>query len=129
MGVRRLLTGPVGPGSTFTVLSAAAEAARSGRSFALILPTRAAMEHARNELARRVGHCDPTRIHTFVGLAQRVLGSAAPRLVSHRERDAFLAHTLAGAPKGDDTRLALRYRGFRQGLLHVFDEIESQIDP
>jgi ATP-dependent helicase/nuclease subunit B len=129
VAVRRLLTGPVGPGSTFTVLAEAANAARAGRAFALLLPTQAAMEHARNELARRNQNCDPRRIFTPTSLARALLGPAAPRLASPRERDAHLARALAAYADSPtalpEHELALRYRGFRTGLLYVFDELEA----
>lgn len=124
MAVRRLLTGPVGPGSTFSVLALAEEAGRAGRRHALVLPTRAAMEHARNELARRTGACDPRTVFTFAGLARHLLGPAHPRPATAREKDALLVATLrrlGGSPERD---LALRFRGFRQSLIHVFDEVE-----
>ncbi|MGE0710559.1 MAG: PD-(D/E)XK nuclease family protein [Planctomycetota bacterium] len=120
----RLIEGPVGPGSTFTVLAAAEEAARAGTAFALVLPTRAAREHARNELARRLGACDPRAVTSLPGLARRILGAKAPPLATPRERDVYLAQALAELP-GEDAGLALRFRGFRRGLLGVFAELEQ----
>jgi ATP-dependent helicase/DNAse subunit B len=121
--VRRLLTGPVGPGSTFSVLALAEEAGRAGRRHALVLPTKPAMEHARNELARRTGACDPRAVFTFAGLARHLLGHQHPRPATSRERDALLVNTLRGLA-GPERDLGLRFRGFRQSLLHVFDEVE-----
>lgn len=123
MTVRRLLTGPVGPGSTFSVLALAEEAGRAGRRHALVLPTKPAMEHARNELARRTGACDPRAVFTFAGLARHLLGHQHPRPATARERDALLVTTLR-ALAGPERDLGLRFRGFRQSLLHVFDEVE-----
>ncbi|MCO5170640.1 MAG: PD-(D/E)XK nuclease family protein [Planctomycetes bacterium] len=124
MTARRLLTGPVGPGSTFSVLALAEEAGRAGRRHALVLPTRPAMEHARNELARRTGSCDPRAVFTFSGLARHLLGPTHPRPATARERDWLLVLTLR-ALRGPERDLGLRFRGFRQGLLHVFDEVEQ----
>lgn len=124
MTARRLLTGPVGPGSTFSVLALAEEAGRAGRRHALVLPTRPAMEHARNELARRTGSCDPRAVFTFAGLARHLLGPTHPRPATARERDALLVRTLR-ALSGPERDLGLRFRGFRQGLLRAFDDVEQ----
>lgn len=124
MGQRRIIVGPVGPGSTFGVLAAAEEAMASGRRFALVLPGRAARDHARNELCRRAGRCDPAAVETFSGLARRLLGARAPRLASPRERDALLSRALLETG-GAEELLALRYRGFRHALLTAFGECEQ----
>ncbi len=129
MGARRLLPGPVGPGTTFTVLAAAAEAARAGRSALIICPTRPAADHARNELARRTGRCDPRTVTTFHGLARSILGMRAPRVAHGRERDAALFDALRAAPPSPERDLALRFRGVRDGLLRVFEELEAAALP
>lgn len=138
MGARRLLTGPVGPGTTFTVLAAAAEAARAGRSALIICPTKPAADHARNELARRVASaarggaavwCDPRTVTTFHGLARSILGVRAPRVAHARERDAALVDALRAAPAAPERDLALRFRGVRDGLLRVFEELEAAALP
>lgn len=129
MGARRLLTGPVGPGSTFTVLAAAADAARAGRSTLIICPTKPAADHARNELARRTGRCDPRTVTTFHGLARAILGVRAPRVAHARERDAALVDALRAAPPSPERDLALRFRGVRDGLLRVFEELEAAALP
>lgn len=124
MGARRLLVGPLGPGSTFTVLAAAAEAARAGRRHLVVLPARAAMEHARNESARRAGLCDPRSFVTFHGLARHLLGPRAPRPAGRRAKDAALVEALRSVD-GPERDLALRFRGFRDGLLRVLEEVEA----
>jgi len=123
MGRRRLLLGPVGPGSTFSALDLALEAGRGGRRCALVLPSRAARDHARNELARREGRCDPGSVYTFAGLASALLRRRGVRVASGRERDAALAAALLDLDEPEH-ELALQFRGFRQSLLRVFHEVE-----
>lgn len=123
MGHRRLLLGPVGPGSTFSALDFAVEASRAGQRCALVLPSRAARDHARNELARREGRCDPGSVYTFAGLANALVRRRGVRVASARERDAALAAALTGLAEPEHD-LALQFRGFRQSLLRVFQEVE-----
>src|SRR3954467_9416672 len=54
---------------------------------AVVLPNRSALEHARNEVTRRLGAVDPARFYTVLGLARRVLGldASVPRLATPRE--------------------------------------------
>jgi ATP-dependent helicase/DNAse subunit B len=106
------------------VLAAAQAALDADRPFTLILPTRAARDHARNELARQRGACDPSAAVTFTGLAFRVLGSRGPRLASARERDAILVEVL-GQESLPEHELALRFRGFRSSLLRIFFQVDS----
>ena len=68
MGDRRLSIGPVGPGSTFSILAAAQAALDAERPFALVLPTQAAKGVAMlNRTARRLA--------TFYAPYNRLLGT------------------------------------------------------
>ena len=124
MAVRTLLPTYPGEAPCALGLDLAAEAARAERSFLLLLPGRQERDAARVALARRLGGSDPRWVSGFGGLARRVLGPKAARIASERERDAFLAQALSELP-GVAQTLALRYRGFRRGLLHVFRELEQ----
>lgn len=92
--------------------------------FALVVPTRSALEHAKNEVARLVGAVDPRGFHTVLGLAKRLLGAKAPKLASPRVRDALLERALREVEL-PDLRSAARFRGYRRALLGLFSELES----
>ncbi|MEZ6185221.1 MAG: PD-(D/E)XK nuclease family protein [Planctomycetota bacterium] len=123
MGKRTLLLSPLGPGSTFSALDLAGAPDRAGPRCVLVLPSRPARDHARNELARRWGSCDPRSVTTLPGLAKALVRRRGLRVASGRERDAALARALLEL-EIPDHELALTFRGFRQGLLRVFHEVE-----
>ena len=153
---RRLVLAPRGAAEPFPSIARVVELARERRRFALIVPTRPALEHVKNEVARRAGAVDPLAFHTMLGLAKRILGARMPRLATPRERDVLLERALRGLPEPEtarpgtpptqppggrgsgtpptqpleELRRASRFRGFRRALLQFFSEVETLgIDP
>ena len=137
---RRLVLAPRGAAEPFPSIARVVELARERRRFALIVPTRPALEHVKNEVARRAGAVDPLAFHTMLGLAKRILGARMPRLATARERDVLLERALRGLPEPgngtpptqalEELRRASRFRGFRRALLQFFSEVETLgIDP
>jgi superfamily I DNA/RNA helicase len=131
---RRVVLGPPGAPDPFPSVARAVTLAIARRRFALVVPTKPALEHAKNEVARLAGAVDPMSFFTILGLAKRLLGSACPRLASPRQRDFLLERALGDAPPGAtaeqercwaELRGARRFRGFRRGLLGLFSEVEA----
>lgn len=118
------LAGPLAEVVRVAEVVRAAEVRAGAGAALLVLPGRQERSRARQTLARRLGSCDPRVATGFGGLARRILGTQAPRVANQRERDAYLAQALSELP-GQAQHLALRYRGFRKGLLHVFHELET----
>src|SRR5271170_5164065 len=92
--VRRLVLAPRAAIEPFPSISRVVELARARRRFALVVPTKPALEHVKNEVARLAGRVDPLAFFTVLGLARKVLGARAPRLATPRERDVVLERAL-----------------------------------
>src|SRR5271170_3591961 len=114
---RRLVLAPRGSVEPFPGVERAIELARARRRFALIVPTKPALEHVKNEVARRAGAVDPFAFYTVLGLAKRVLGARTPRLATPRERDLLLERALGALGHestggiANELRRASRFRG------------------
>lgn len=127
---RRLVLAPRGATEPFPSIGRIVELAKQRKRFALVVPTKPALEHVKNEVARLAGAVDPLRFFTALGLAKRILGVRAPRLATPRERDVLLERALRALDGSPELQRASRFRGFRRALLQFFAEVETLgVDP